>query len=257
MPSARFTALLVLATLGVSCRSSPPPDIERKLAAWVPSGAIALAGVNLNGLRASPLRQQLPPAATAFLEPLSDADSMLLASSGSDYLLLSGGSFRQAPSGSTLVAPGVAAAGSPPWLRAAVAQHRSGSKVASALWEHAEPLAAASEIWIVAAGTANLPVTGNAENLNRLLHTTEYSTLSLRLTNSMAFEIVGMCATPESARHLEETLRAILTLGAAGSARQPALASLLKRIRIRREERAVHLNLLAEPADLQQLSRLF
>jgi hypothetical protein len=123
--------------------------------------------------------------------------------------------------------------------------------------ERAEPLAAASEVWIVASGSAALPVSGNAENLTRLLHATQYSTLSVRLAGNVALEIAGMCATAESGRHLEETVRAFITLGAAANARQPALAGLLRRIRISREDRTVHLNLLAEPADLEQLAKLF
>jgi hypothetical protein len=255
--SAQFTAVLALAALGVSCRSAPHSAIDPRVAAWVPPGAVALAGVDLDRLRASPLYRQLPPAAVAFLEPLREANSWLFASNGSDYLAFSSGSFRQAPPGATLLAPGLAAAGSPGWLRVAVARHRSGSQAGSALWERAETLAAAGEIWMVAAGNASLPVNGNAENLNRLLHTTEYSTLSVRLAGVMELEIVGMCATPESARRLEETVRAFFTLGAAASTREPALASLLKRIRIARQDRAVHLNLSVEPADLEQISKLF
>ena len=255
--SYRWILALALAALGVSCRSGPPPAIDPGVAARVPTDAVALAGVNLDRLRASPLRQRLPPAALAFLEPLRDADSLLFASNGADYLFFASGAFRQPPAGTTLLAPGLAAAGSPAWLRAAGARRQSPSEVPSPLWQHSQPLAAAGEIWIAVAGSANLPVTGNAENLNRLLHTTQYSTLSLRLANSMELAVVGMCATPESARRLEETVRAMFTLGAAASSRQPALAGLLKRVRVSREDRAVHLNLSAAPADIDQLLKLF
>lgn len=249
--------VLALASLGVSCRSGPPPAIDPAAAAAIPPGAVILAGVDLGRLRASPMSRQLPPAAMAFLAPFRDADSLLAASNGSDYLVVSRGSFRQAPAGATLLAPGLAAAGSPAWLRAAAAQHRSGATGAPALLERAEPLAAASEIWIIAAGSATLPVSGNAGNLNRLLHTTQYATLSVQLTNGMALEAMGICATPDSARHLEETVRAFVTVGAAASAHQPAVAGLLKRIRISRDDRAVHLNLPAQPADLEQIFKLF
>lgn len=257
MRFARFTPALALAALGVSCRSGPPPAIDPAAASSIPPGAVILAGVDLGRLRALPLHQQMPPAAMAFLEPFHDADSLLAASNGSDYLVVSRGSFRQAPAGATLLAPGLAAAGSPGWLSAAAAQHRSGATGAPALLERAEPLAAAGEIWMIAAGSATLPVSGNAENLNRLLHTTQYATLSIQLTNGIALDAMGMCDTSDSARHLEETVRAFATLGAAASARQPAVASLLKRIRISREDRAVHLNLPAQPADLEQLFKQF
>jgi hypothetical protein len=223
----------------------------------MPPAAVILAGVNLDRLRASPLRQQLPPAAALFLQPLDQAASLLVASNGSDYLAVSRGTFRQAPAGATLLAPGLAAAGSPEWLRAATARPRPETAGAAALLERAEPLAAGSEIWMVASGSATFPVSGNGENVNRLLHGAEYATLSIRLTGRIAIEAVGMCATADAARHLEETLRAFVTLGAGASARQPALAGLLRRIRVSRDDRAVHLNLLAESADLEQILKLF
>lgn len=257
VPSARITALIALAALSVSCRSGPPPAIDPALAACVPPGADILAGIQLGRLRASPIHQQIPPAALALLEPLREADSLLVASDGKDFLALTRGSFRQAPTGATLLGSGLAAAGSPAWLRAAADRHRSGAAGASALLERAEPLAAAGEIWMVAAGNANFPVSGNGENLNRLLHATQYTTLSIRLTNSIALDAIGMCSGPDSARHLEETIRAFITLGAAGSARQPAVAGLLRRIRLSREDRAVHLSLSAEPAELEQLLKMF
>jgi hypothetical protein len=255
---ARFAPLLALAALGVSCHSGPPPAIDPAAASAIPPGAQILAGVDLGRLRASPLHQQMPPAAMAFLEALRDADSLLAASQGSDYLVVARGSFRQAPAGFTLLAPSLAAAGSPAWLRAAAAQHRSGATGSPALLERAEPLAAASAMWMVAAGSATLPVSGNGENVNRLLHTTQYATLSVRLGNDIALDATGMCDTPDSARRLEETVRAFATLGSAASARQqPAVADLLKRLRITRDDRAVHLSLPVEAGDLERILKMF
>ena len=250
MPSARTTVLIALAALGVSCRSGPPPAIDPSLAERVPPGAVILAGVNLGRVRASPFHRQLPPAALAVLESLSAADSVLAASDGAQYLVLSRGSFRQPPAGGTLLGPGLAAAGSPDWLRAASPQRR-GSTGANALLERAEPLAATADIWMAAAGNANLPVSGNGENLNRLLHSTEYATLTVRLTGQITLEVVGVCRNSESARHLEETVRAFITLGAAASAHQPELSGLLRRIRLTREDRAVHLALVAQAEELR------
>jgi hypothetical protein len=223
------------------------------MADCAPAGATILAGVNLDRLRASPLHRQLPPNALAFLEPWRAASSVLVAADGSDYLVISRGSFLQTPTGSTLLAPGLAALGSPDWLRAASAPHQR----PSALLEHAEPLAAANALWMVTAGNANLPVSGNGENLNRLLHTTQYTTWSVRLTDNVAIEVVGICNAPESALRLEETIRAFLTMGAAASSRQPEIRGLLKRVQLRRDDRTVHLNLTAEPAELEQLFKLF
>jgi len=254
-PSVRIAALSALAAWGVSCRSGPPPAIDSALAARVPPGVLILAGIDLGRLRASSLHQRIPPAAMALLEPLHEADTLLVASDGASYLALARGSFRQAPPGATLLGPGLAATGSPGWLRAAASQHHA-QPGASAMLERAAPLAAASAIWMVAAGNANLPVSGNGENLNRLLHATVYSTLSVRLTDEIALEVVGTCRGPDSALHLEETIRAFITLGAAGAARQPAVSGLLRRIRLSHRDRAVHLSLVAQPAELEPLFKL-
>jgi len=247
----------VLAALGVSCRSGPPPAIDPALSARVPPGAVILGGINLGRVRASPLYRELPPAAVALLEPLREADTLVAASDGSSYLALARGSFRQAPSGATLLAPGLAAAGSPDWLRIAASPRLSPIAAASAMLERAEPLAAAADIWMVAAGNANLPVSGNGDNLNGLLHATVYATLTVRLTDPLALEVVGVCPGPESELHLEETIRAFLTLGAAGAARQPAVSGLLRRIRLSHEDRSVHVTLVAQPAELAPLFKLF
>jgi len=256
VPPARISILAALAAFGVSCRSGPPPAIDPALAASVPAGATIMAGVNLDRVRASPLHRQLPPAALAFLESLSGARSVLVASDGNNYLLLTRGDFRQAPSGTTLLGQGLAAVGSADWLRAAASQRAHGAIGANGLLIRAEPIAAAADIWIAAAGSANLPVSGNGENLNRLLHQTEYATLTVRLTDNLAIDVMGVCRGPEAALHLEETVRAIVTLGAAGTARQPAVSGLLRHIRVTRDGRAVHLTLATQAAELETVFRL-
>lgn len=250
MPAARITALAALAALVVSCRSGPPPAIDPGVAARVPATATILGGVNLDRVRACPFRQQLPGTVLAILESLGGARSVLAASDGSNYLVLTSGDFRQAPRGATLLGPGLAAAGSPDWVRGGVGG-------GNPLLLHAEPLAATADIWMVAAGKANLPVSGNAENLNRLLHATEYATLRIRLTDQVAVDAEGICRSPESARHLEETVRSWVSLAAAGTARQPALSGLLRRIRVSREDRTVHLSLVAAAGELGPLFKLF
>lgn len=219
------------------------------MAGRVPSAATILAGVNLDRVLASPLRQQLPPAALAFLESLTGARAVLVASDGGRYLVLTRGDFRQAPAGATLLAPGVAAAGSSDWLSAAVSRHNGGA--ANALLARAEPAAATGDIWLVAAGSATFPLSGNGDNVNRLLHATQYSTLSVRLTDQVSLDAVGVCRDPESARHVEETARAWVTLGAAGAARQSAVSGLLRRIQVSRADRAVHVTLVAQASELK------
>jgi hypothetical protein len=70
-------------------------------------------------------------------------------------------------------------------------------------------------------------------------------------------EAIGMCRRPESARHLEETVRSFVTLGAAATKRQPALSGLLRRIRVSSDGRAVHVTLAAQAGELEELFKVF
>ena len=73
----RFRSILVVsvATLAACRRAAPPSAIEPALAARVPTNTMALAGVDLDRLRASPLAGKLPPAGQAFLAGRSDGGS--------------------------------------------------------------------------------------------------------------------------------------------------------------------------------------
>ncbi len=223
-----------LAALGVSCRSSPPPAIDPALAARIPPAATILAGINLERVRNSPIRQTLPPIALQFLQAWGDSRTALIASDGSNYLVLS---------------PGHPPMGLPDWVSAAVSPRGP----TNPLLPRAEPLAGVSDLWVVASGSANLPLTGNGENLTRMLRTTEYATLQVKLAGEIAIEAVGVCRSSEIANHLDETLRGFLMLGTAGTARQPGLSALLRRILVSREDKTVHVNLVAAPAELQLL----
>jgi hypothetical protein len=65
-----------------------------------------------------------------------------------------------------------------------------------------------------------------------------------------------MCPGPEPARHLEETVRAFVSIGAGTTARQPAISGLLRRIQVTRDGRDVHVSLVAQAADLQTVLKL-
>src|ERR1019366_2595663 len=120
---ARSAALVALAA-AISCRPiNAPAGVDRDMAASIPADTLILAGVNLDGLRASPLYPKLPPAARALAEPLGDARYLLLASNGKDIVAIAHGRFREAPPGAALAAPGLAVSGSPDSVRAAIAQH--------------------------------------------------------------------------------------------------------------------------------------
>lgn len=237
---ARLAALVALVAAGLSCRSThAPAGVDRDMASSIPADTLLLAGLNLDDLRASPLYPRLPPAVRALAEPLRDAGYLLLASNGKDLLSMAHGRFREAPPGATLVAPGLAVAGSPGSLRAAIAQHQTGRSGAPDLLALAASLVDGKQIWIVARGGVPLPVAGNAANLNRLLRNTEYAALAARIGSAIEIEATAVGRSAQAGREVEENLRAILSLTAAANARQPDLVALIRSIRISREDRTV------------------
>ena len=226
---ASLAALAALAAAAISCRSiNAPAGVSREMAASIPTDTVVLAGVNLDELRASPLYPKLPPAARALAEPFRDAAYLLLASNGKDIAAIARGRFSEAPPGATLVAPGLAVAG-----------HKNGRDGAPDLLARAASLAGGKQIWMVARGGVPLPVAGNAANLNRLLRNTEYAAIAARIDSGIEIEATAVGRTSEAGRELEESVRAILTLAVAASARQPDVVALIRSIRISREDRTV------------------
>ena len=253
---ARSAALMALAA-AISCRSiDAPAGVRRDMASSIPADTLLLAGLNLDDLRASPLYPKLPPAARALAEPLRDAGYLLLASNGKDLLTIARGRFREAPPGATLVAPGLAVAGTPGSVRAAIAQHQTGRDGAPDLLARAASVAGGKPIWVVARGGVPLPVTGNAANLNRLLRNMEYAAIAARIGSRIEIEATAAGRTAEAGREFEENLRAILSLTAAASARQPDLVALIHAITIRREARTVRVTLSAGTEAVDQLLRI-
>jgi hypothetical protein len=110
------------------------------------------------------------------------------------------------------------------------------------------------DIWAVVRGGTRLPFPGNGANVNRLLALTQYTTASGTLDSAIRLEADGHCATPESARELEEHLRALITLGKA-AAKARDLASLLASVELRRERNQVSVGFLASPQALEELFR--
>jgi hypothetical protein len=245
---AGFAALVALAAAAISCRSiDAPAGVGRGMASSIPADTLLLAGLNLDELRASPLYPKLPPAVQALAEPLRDAGYLLLASNGKDLLSIARGRFRKAPPGATLVETGLAVAGPPDSVRAALAQYKTGREGAPDLLARAAPLAEGKQIWMVVRGGVPLPVTGNAANLNRLLGDTEYAAITARIGPQIEIEATAVGRTADAGREFEENLRAILTLTAAACARQPDLVALAHSIRISREDRIVRAVLSAGP----------
>ena len=177
---------------------------------------------------------------------------MLLAWNGKDVLALSRGAFREPPAGAVLLARNLAASGSAEAVRAAAAQRKTGQTGARWLLDCAAG-PSADPIWVVARGGVAYPLTGNAANLNQFLRLVEYASLAVSLDSSVRIEALGAGRTPESAQHLEETLRASFSLAAMGASRDRALADLLHSIQVTRDGITVHATLSVAPEQVEKL----
>ena len=231
---ARFVAPMALAILAACRTPAPPAAIDPALSARVPAATIALAGIDLDRLRTSPLYAKLPPAAYALLDPFRQAHHVLIASNGVELLAIARGMVP----GGTQIVPDVALYGAANLIGAATASHSNASILVPA-----ESIAVRHPIWIALRGGVALPLDGNWSNLNNLLRDTEYITLAVQLGDPIELDITAQCPTAETALRFEQSFRALISLATAASARQPSTAGVLQSIRINREDREVHIAL--------------
>src|ERR1017187_4860806 len=229
-------APIALAVLAACRPPAPPATIDPALSARVPTATVALAGVDLDRLRTSPLLPKLPPVALAFLEPYGHARYVLIAVAGAELLTIA----RGVVPGATQLAPDLALSGAPDLIAAATAAHP-----AAGILAQAESVAAASPVWIAVRGGVALPLEGNLANVNNLLRDAEYVTLALDPGDPADLQLVARCPTPEAALHFEQSFRALVSMAIATHARQPATAALLQSARIVREDRVVRVSLSA------------
>jgi len=232
----RLAAPLSLALLAACRTSGPTAAIDPALFARVPAATVALAGVDLDRLRASPLYVRLPPGALAFLAPLAHARRVLISSTGAELLTIA----RGVVPGATQIAPDVALSGAPDLIAAASAAHPPAAILAPA------ESVAGSPVWIAIRGGVALPLEGNLANVNNLLRGAEYITVTLDGGDPADLRLVARCATPEAALHFEQSFRALVSLAAVH-------AGVLESVRIGRQERVVHVSL---SAPLDTLAKL-
>jgi hypothetical protein len=226
----RLAAPLSLALLAACRAPAPSAAIDPALSARVPVATIALAGIDLDRLRVSPLYAGLPPAALAFLAPFADAHRVLIASTGVELLTIA----RGVVPGATQLASDVALSGAPSLVAAAIAAHAP-----SSILGPAESVAAVrSPVWIAVRGGVALPLEGNLANVNNLLRGAEYVTLALDPADPADLQLVARCPTPEAALHFEQSFRALVSLAVAH-------ATVLESTRIVREDRVVRVSLSA------------
>ena len=170
-------AIAILALLLSGCRpAAPPPAIDARLAERVPQDATAIAGFR-------------PSAMHGLTPTLPDARYVLIAAADSAFVTM------------TLDADGKVNGGQP-----------AGRGGRSALLAEAEKLAASYPAWAVLRGGTALPFPGTLANVNNLLRDAQMMTITARMDDQVAVDLRATCGSPESASHLEGSLRAVLLL---------------------------------------------
>jgi hypothetical protein len=222
------------------------------MASCVPPDTVLLAGLDVAEIRSSPLSGRLA-LVEPFLEPFHGAAHLLLAFDGKDLLTIVRGPASAVPASGVLVERGLAVSGSDAAVRAAIARHKGGTGAPAGLVAFARSVAPGKPIWIVARGGVALPLTGNAANLNRLLRDSEFAAVTAELGPRIRVEASAIGRSPEAARDVEETLRAMLAMMTMAEKRGSGAAAILGAIEIRRQDRTVNASVSATAEALGKL----
>ncbi|HLI86469.1 MAG TPA: hypothetical protein VKV17_21345 [Bryobacteraceae bacterium] len=251
-----FAAALSIAACGCSFR--PKPAAETEFASWIGPDAAAIAGLDLDKLRHTPLSQAIPPEWLVAVEPFDQARRAWLSYNGRDLLVIAAGHFSAVPSGAVavghnFVGDDLVLAGSPGAIRAARERHAGGQDGGGQLPRMARELTN-EPIWAVARGGVNFPLRGNSANLERLLQFTQYASASAAWATGVRLRFTGYCADTQKSQELEESLRAMVTLGRK-AVRAADIEAVLDSVRIERQESKVLVSVTADPAALRRLLR--
>jgi hypothetical protein len=252
-PRLLFAVAPVVFALMIACKQTPLPTIDAGMASCIPSDTVALAGADLDRLRASPTSTSLGGSARDLLAQYSNASKLLIAWNGTSLLTIERGLFKMPPEGATTVDLGLAAAGSPSRVSSAVAQHRAGTTGAPGLIEFGSGIGARSAIWLALRGGRALPLAGNLGNLNVLLQDADFAGAALDLGEQATLRFGARGRSAESAAQLEERLRGFLSLGQEAEIHRPEIARLIAATRIVRTGREVTATLSASPDAIAKL----
>jgi hypothetical protein len=235
------------------CSFNSHPAAEEQFAAWLGPDTGAVAGIQLDRVRNGPLSQALPPEWLVALQPFQQATRAWLAYGGNGLLVVADGHFPPVPPGAVLVGRGLALAGSASAIQAARQHHASGKNGAGELLRMAPELRN-EPIWAIIRGDISLPLHGNSANLARLLQFTQYTAASVTWESAVELRFTGYCSGTEKAQELEESLRAMLTLGKK-AVRAPNWKAALDSVRIVRQQSNVLVSFTADPLALRQMLR--
>ena len=253
-PKLLLAAALLALAAGTACKHAPPPTaVDTGMASCITADTVALAGADLDRLRASRFVNGLGGSAHDLLAQYSTGSKLLVAWNGNDLLIVERGLFKTPPPGATAIEPGLAVTGSPNRISSAMAQHQKGRTGVPGLIEYGSEIGSRSAIWLAVRGGTALPLSGNLANLNMLLQDADFAGAALDLGDATTLRLCARGQTTDSANRLEERLRGFLSLAGAAEVHRPEIARLLGAARIQRSGRDVTAALSASPDALAKL----
>jgi hypothetical protein len=232
--------------------------------AFVPPDTMALVGVRLDQLQATPAYRKLAgqhrlPRFDEFrsdtgVDPERDIRELLLAYDGQNALWIARGTFQLKQAGSprngsfTVIDKDTALAGPPAVVRAAIDRYKSGRGSApGSLLSRVQALTGDPQIWAVTSGWTGLPPEtlrqmGNAANLDRVLRSTESTTLTADLRAGLHAVLAAECRNEGDGLNLSAELRGLLGLMRSVPKNRPDLLRALDGIQVTQQGRSVKVN---------------
>jgi hypothetical protein len=200
-------------------------------------------------------------------DPRKDVSDMLVASNGTDSLVLARGTFKiLTPEGLkksvykgvtiygkddgayAILDASTAVAGSAAAVRKAIDQKQSGQRGAAALVDQARALPGSGQIWLVSHGWGTLPERlsekgGNVSNMNRFMRGIESATVIADLRSGLAANVTGQCKTEQDAKTLGDAARGMVGLGRLSvPENQPEMLRLFDGIKVDQKQKAILVN---------------
>jgi hypothetical protein len=232
---------LILGGCGSLTRRGP---IDPALSSFIPPDTVALAGVNLDRVRGTPIYRDL---ALQRRLPRWDIHQLLLASNGKHVLAIARGAFPEQKAseteGITFIGRDIALFGEPAAVRAAIDQSKGDGRGAPRdLMARAQALPADTQIWAVVADWRGatpdqLRAMGNWGNLDRVFRLVEGASLTVDLRTGVHAAFVGDCRTEADAKNLADSLRGLAALASIGTPHS------VPGIQVKQEGRVVQVNM--------------
>jgi hypothetical protein len=201
-------AFVVLALMGTGCGPRTPPSVEidPALARLVPGDTLALIGVKVDALRATPLYGKwVAPrldklAKEKTLGVNKDVSELLLVSNGKNTVVFAKGKSSVFQLGSGVPPP------------------RSKDGLPASLREKMRSIPPQSQIWAAGIGSLEIvnnaiPKEGNLANLRNVLSTIESWSAGADLRSGLKLEARGVYRTEADAKFIHDALRGLLGLG--------------------------------------------